>query len=100
MLSKLNCGGQKEVQNISSEKVLQFKFDDDFDLSESCSGDEECSEGPSYHPQEFLGRVVTSAGVTSSDRGSSDECEDDEDIVSAFAMKIKNLEHIKKRIAS
>ena len=38
MLSKLNCGGQKEVQNISSEKVLQFQFDDDFDLSEGCSG--------------------------------------------------------------
>ena len=47
---------------------------------------EECSEGPSYlgndelHPQDLnaLDRAVTSAGEASSDRGSSDECEDDE----------------------
>ena len=52
-----------------------------------CSSDEECSEGPSYlgndelHPQDLnaFDSAVTSTGeAISSDRGSSDECEDDE----------------------
>ena len=67
----------------------------DFDLSNGCSSNKECTEGSSYlgndelHPQELkaLDREITSAVEASSSRGSSgrgssDECEDDEDMVS------------------
>ena len=66
--------------------MLELLFDDDFYLSDGCSSDEECSEGPSYlrndelHPQDLnaLDRAVNSAEEASSGRGSSDECQDDE----------------------
>ena len=35
------------VKWFSSEKVLDILFDNDFDLSDGCSSDEECSEGSS-----------------------------------------------------
>ena len=62
--------------------MLELLFDDSYVYS----SDEEPSEFPSYlgndelHPQDLnsLDRPVTSDGEASSDRGSSDECEDDE----------------------
>ena len=82
--------------------VLELLFDDDFYLSDGCSSDKGYSEGPSYlgndelHPQELntLDRVVTSTGEASSDRGSSDECEDDE--VMKILEEDKNLIAIAK----
>ena len=81
------------AEQFSSEKVLELLFDDGFYLSDGCSSNEECSDVPSYlgndelHAQDLdvLDRAVTSAGEASSDRGSSDECEDDE------VMKILGL---------
>ena len=46
------------VEWFSSEKVLDLLLDDDFDLSDSCSTNEECTEGSSQlgndelHPQD------------------------------------------------
>ena len=61
---------------------MELLFDDGFYLSGGCSSDEECSEGPSYLRNDDLlsrdlNRAVTSAGEARSDRGSSDQCEDD-----------------------
>ena len=61
---------------------MELLFDDVFYLSDGCSSDEEC---PSYlgndelHTQDLnaLDRALTSAGEASSDRDSSDECEDE-----------------------
>ena len=61
------------AKQFSSEKVLELQFDDGFYLSDGCSSNEECSEGPSYlgnielHPQDLnaLDRSVTSAGEAS-----------------------------------
>ena len=74
------------AKRFSTETVLELLFDDDLHLSDGCSSDEECSEGPSYlgndelHPQELntFDRAITSAGEANSGRGSSDDCEDDE----------------------
>ena len=86
--------------------MLELLFDNDFYLYDSCSSDEECSEGPSYlrndelHPQELntLDRTVTCAEEASSGRGSSDECENDE--VMKILEEDKNLVAIAKRISS
>ena len=75
------AGDKKMVEWFSSEKVLDLLLDDDFDLSDSCSTNEECTEGSSQlgndelHPQDLndSDRVVNSAGEASSGRGSSDE---------------------------
>ena len=75
---------------------MELLFDNDFYLSDGCSSDEDCSEGPSYlgndelHSQNMnaLDRTVTCAGA-SSGRGSSDECEDDEDTVSAIPSELR-----------
>ena len=77
---------ERMAKQFSSEKVLDLLFDDGFALSDGGSSNEECSEVPSYlgndelHPQDVNASdgTVTSAGEASSDRGSSDECEDDE----------------------
>ena len=64
---------------------MELLFDDGFYLCDGYSSDEECSEVPSYLRNDVvlsqdlivLDRAVTSAGQARSDRGSSDECEDD-----------------------
>ena len=33
---------------FTSERFLELLFDDDFELSDGCGSDEDCSEGPSY----------------------------------------------------
>ena len=80
--------------------------------ADGCSSDEECSEVPSYlgnddlHTQDLnaLDIAVTSAGEARSDRGSSDECEDDEVMKILCLLLLQrmgiNLVAIKKRIAS
>ena len=76
------------AEQFSSEKLLNFLFDDDFYLSLGCNSNEECSEVPSdlgnneLHTQDLntLDTAVSSAGKASSDSGSSDECEDDESL--------------------
>ena len=65
--------------------MLELLFDDGFYQCDGYSSDEECSKVPSYLQNDdvlsqdliVLDRAVTSAGEASSDRDSSDECEDD-----------------------
>ena len=55
-----------------------------FELLDGCGSDEDCSEGPSYlgndelqlEELDALPREVTSANITSSDEGSSDDMPD------------------------
>ena len=76
---------------FASERVMELLFDDDFELSDGCGSDEDCSEGPSYlgydelqlEELDALAREVTSADMASSERGSTDEVEDDGDFVPA-----------------
>ena len=78
-------------ERFTSEIVLELLFDDDFELSDGCDSDEDCSEGPSYLGNEecqleeldALAREVTSADMASTDGGSCDEGEDDGDFVLA-----------------
>ena len=76
----------------TSERVfLELLFDDNFELSDGCGSDEDCSEGPSYlgndelqlEELDALAREVTPADMASSDGSSSDEGEDDGDFVPA-----------------
>ena len=78
-------------ERFTNKRVLELFFDDDFELSDGCGSDEDCSEGPSYlgndelqlEELDALAREVTSADMASSDGGSSDEGEDDGDFVPA-----------------
>ena len=78
-------------ERFTSQRVLELLFDDDFELSDGCGSDEDCSEGPSYlgndklqlEVLDALAREVTSADMASSDGGSSDEGKDDGDFVPA-----------------
>ena len=36
------------TEQFSRNYVFELLFDEDFYLSDACSSDEECSEGPSY----------------------------------------------------
>ena len=76
---------------FTSERVLELLIDDNFELSDGCGSDKDCSEGPSYlgnaelqlEELDALGKEVTSAEMASSDRGNSDEGEDGGDFVPA-----------------
>ena len=35
-------------ERFTSERVLELLFDNDFELSDGCDSDEDCSEGHSY----------------------------------------------------
>ena len=73
-------------ERLTSERVLELLFDDDFKLSDGCGSDEDCSEGPSYLRNDELQLEELDAlarEVTSADMASSDEGEDDGDFVPA-----------------
>ena len=49
MTSKVQIAeDERTAEQFSNKKVLELLLDNDFYLSDSCSSDEECSEGPSY----------------------------------------------------
>ena len=73
---------------LSSERVLELLFVDDFELSGGCGSDEDCSEGPSYLGNDELQLEV--ADIANSDGGSSDEGEDDGDVVPAVVFGDEN----------
>ena len=70
-------------ERFTSERVLELLFDDDFELSDGCDSDKDCSEGPSYlgndelqlEELDVLAREVTFA-----------------DIMEAAVMKVKMME--------
>ena len=76
-------------ERFTSVRVLEILFDEDFELSDGCGSDEDCSEGLSYlgnnelqlEELDALAREVTSTDMASSDGGSSDEGEDDGDVM-------------------